>query len=611
MTRRSGALLVFLVGLALYLPALRYGFTYDDVPIIVQQPLIHSLGNWREILTTPWWANGMYRPLARLTLALDWSLAGGAPWLFHLTNAILHAAAGVLVFLLAAGMLPLTAAVAAGLLFAVHPVHVEAVANVVGRAEVLATLFTLLAALAYRRDGELAAAGETSSRARRLASFGTLTAVLFALASKESAFAAPGILFLVDWMDALRRGERLRDALGRHWALWAGTVALAGAWLWLRSLIVRDLTGSYAAPGLDGLDLFGRGLVMLPVVLEYLRLLFLPARLSADYSPDFIPIAHSLTPAVLLGAAALAGCAGAALAFRRRAPAVTFALGWMGATLLVVSNLVVPTGVLLAERTLYLASVGACLLLAFLWSRMALRAVPVAAGLLALVLAAGAARSVSRAEVWTSNETLFPQLVRDAPGSFRGDWIAAMLAYESGDRKGGERLLRRGLATYAGVGNMWNDYANQLQRDGRWREAADNFWTAFRVDSGLVGSAARAVAAGIEAGEIDTAEARLRVAGERHPGSDQLTIAASHVALARGHAMQAMTLRRQVALRSPEQPEYWYLTADAARRAKSCPELVHSLERVRALGWEFPAVAALRDSSVAMGCAAAAVASGQ
>jgi protein O-mannosyl-transferase len=603
--RRFGALLVFLTGVALYLPTHRYGFTYDDVPIIVKAPLLHSLSNWREILSSPWWENGLYRPLTSLTLAVDWSLQRGNPAIFHLNNALLHGLASVLVFVLALTLMPYGAALVAGLLFAVHPVHVEAVANVVGRAEVLATIFTLLAALAYHADGELAAQGDGESKWRWLTSFGTLAAVLCALASKESGFAAPGVLLLVDWLGARQAGEPVSNYLVRHWVLCAAVIALALGWLWIRSSVMGDLVGAYPAPGLEGLGLPGRALVMLPVVIQYLRLLFVPGRLSADYSPDFLPIADHITPGVVLGALLLVGCVALAIAARERVPAVTFALAWIGGTLLIVSNLILPSGILLAERTLYLASVGACILLALLWDTLRGRVGHAAVGAVAVVLAAGAIRSLMRSEIWRSNDTLFPQIVRDAPGSFRSYWIAGMLAYEVGDRRRGEELMKQAIRVYPLVGNMWHDLATQYQHERRWREAAEAFWTAYRVDSNLVTSAAMAVGAGIQAGAVDTAAARVEAALRRDPEDDDLKMAASHVALARGQALRAMTLRREVALHFPNEPVHWYLLADAARVAKYCPEMVRSLERLRQLEPKAPGLVALQDSARALGCGGA------
>jgi predicted Zn-dependent protease len=122
------------------------------------------------------------------------------------------------------------------------------------------------------------------------------------------------------------------------------------------------------------------------------------------------------------------------------------------------------------------------------------------------------------------------------------------------------------------------------------------------VDSNAVSSAAMAVGAGIQAGEIDTAASRLQVALRQHPENDDLRIAASHLALAQGKPLRAMTLRREVAWRWPEEPVYWYLAADAARQARYCPELVRSLERLRQLEPKATGLAPLEESSRALGC---------
>jgi hypothetical protein len=192
------AALVALLAAAVFAHTLPFDFVYDDVPVILRNEHLHSLAAWREILAGPWWSSGLYRPLTSLTFAINWAMGGGSPWPFHLTNVLAHAAASVLVLLLAKRLLPPAAALAAALLFAVHPVHVEAVANLVGRAEVLATLFTVAAALLYLEWGE---------RPTPLRGAGVLLLVLLGLGSKESAFAAPALLLVVDWAAARRGGE--------------------------------------------------------------------------------------------------------------------------------------------------------------------------------------------------------------------------------------------------------------------------------------------------------------------------------------------------------------------------------------------------------------------
>jgi hypothetical protein len=594
-----GGLAVFAISCILFAPTYRYDFVYDDVHVILNNELIHSLSRWREIIASPWWPDGLYRPLTSLLNAINWAVGHGDPHGFHLTNIVLHGIAALLVFLLVAKLLGTGPALVAGLLFAVHPVHVEAVGNVVGRAEVLATIFSLAAALLYLCDGRLIAQGETGSVRRLGVAAATLLAVLCALASKESAFAVPGLLLLVDGVDRSAGGS-FHARWRRHLPLWAVVLAVAVGWLLLRWRVLGDIAGDYSAPGLMGQGLAGRTLVMLPVVLQYVRLLLFPAHLSADYSPDYLPVTDSITLPGLLAIGVIAVVAGTAWRARRAAPIVTFSLGWIALSLLIVANIVVPSGILLAERALYLPSVGIAILGGWLWQIAPARG-PALAGLL-LVISAGAARSVSREPVWRSNATFFPALVRDAPGSFRSWWVGAMLAYESGNRAEGERLIRRALQVFAFHAGPWADWARELEREQRWKEAADARWAAFRVDPKRHRDAAQAVSDLVRAGAIDLARSRGDDALAASPQSYEVKIAAADVALAQGEPQRGLAWRSSVARQFPGVWQYWYLTAEAARQAHDCRELVSALHRLRGLLPTHPALPALDSAGQSLGC---------
>ena len=177
--------LVALVAFAVFTNTLSHQFVYDDNSVIVENPRVHQLTNWREIVTSPWWPRGLYRPVTSLTLAANWTLDPGEPSGFHLVNVLLHAIAAALVAVLGARLMGMPGGLAAGLLFAVHPVHVEAVANVVGRAEVLATVFALVAALAYLRFGDLTGTPEGTPLRRGLAAAGTITGTVLALGPRS------------------------------------------------------------------------------------------------------------------------------------------------------------------------------------------------------------------------------------------------------------------------------------------------------------------------------------------------------------------------------------------------------------------------------------------
>jgi len=303
------------------------------------------------------------------------------------------------------------------------------------------------------------------------------------------------------------------------------------------------------------------------------------------------------------GAVVLAAGVAMAWVARRRAPVVTLALGWIAATLFIVANLLVPTGILLAERTLYLASVGVTLLLAWGWTALRPSAPGLANACLVAAVAAGALRTVTRNPIWRDDATYLPAMVRDAPESFASDWAAAELARQRGDSRESERRLRRGLRTYPLGWAMWQDLGKLLYVQGRYLEAGDCFWAAWRITGGSPLNAQRAIQSNLQAGRVDTAEtwlARARAARPWMPA--ELKLAASDVALARAQFVESMTLRRQVAWEFPDSARYWALTAEAALRAGRCPEVAHSVDRLRRLAGGGELAGRLAAEAQKLGC---------
>ncbi len=149
-------------GLAIFLYAvtIRGTYVYDDLAIIRDDPRVHQPSLWKELWTKDYFDGGvdnLYRPIVSSSYALQWFIHGDRPWLFHAVNILLHALACALVAeftrrVLGAWPRAPAAATCAGLLFAVHPVHVEAVANIVGRAELACTaaIFAALVILCLR-----------------------------------------------------------------------------------------------------------------------------------------------------------------------------------------------------------------------------------------------------------------------------------------------------------------------------------------------------------------------------------------------------------------------------------------------------------------------------
>lgn len=330
-------------------------FVYDDVTVVRDDPRQQSVTEWPRLWTEGYWnvpggdvlAN--YRPVTSQSFAVA-GLIGGAGTQ-HLVNTLLHGFVTLLVLSIGMEVLPgRGAALASALLFAVHPVHVEAVANIVGRAELLAALFALLAWRAHRRDRwGLAAAS-----------------LALGLLSKESAITIVGVMLLDDWLG--RPGAR-RPAVWSAWP-WCAYAGLTGASLLLRRLVLGHVGLGDHVPSLallnpllhESTTLASRWATALHLLARQWLVSVWPAELAADHTwREIVPLRGFGDVRAALGLVACAGLAWLALASRRRRPAVTLGLGVWFVTGLLTSHLVVPVAMIFAERLLYLPSVGMCL----------------------------------------------------------------------------------------------------------------------------------------------------------------------------------------------------------------------------------------------------------
>jgi protein O-mannosyl-transferase len=385
-----------------YLGALWNRWAWDDLPIIYNNAFVHSPGAlWRAFGATYWPASlggGMYRPLPLASYALDWQLASVA-W-FHAVNLVWHAAASMAVALVARRWSGDRAALVAGLIFAVHPVHVEAVANIVGRAELMAAVFTVLAVYAaVERD-----------------SLGwSLMATAAALLSKENGAVVPA---LIAWAWLLGVGQRPNPR--RMAAYAAGWAVLGAAYVAVRTTVLEPYAGIYSqAAQFIGATSFDKRLTAIAAFADFSRLLLFPLTLRVDYSPNERTLVTSvLDGRFALGLACLAAWAAViAVAVRRGRRVEAYGLGWIGIALLPVANLLFPAGVLIAERTLYLPSIGLVLAAGAALVRLPRPRLKAA---VAVLVAAGGLRTALRVPVWRDMVTVVLSEFVDSPRSFDG-----------------------------------------------------------------------------------------------------------------------------------------------------------------------------------------------
>ena len=477
---RLVALLAVLT-LIVYVNALPAGFTFDDEPQIVHNPTVTNGIDLLSILATPLPPGDLYRPATVLSFALNQALAPGDAMIFHAVNVALHVLVTLLVFWLAFELFESAriAAIAATL-FALHPIHTEAVTSLVGRAEEMGALFGLLAIVlaAPARGPEPRSVSGTKHMA-------SLVAFTMALLSKESALTTLPLLLLYR---VARRDESLAAGMWRelrslYWVPYALCLAL---FLCLRWSVVSIQAPAPVTP-LDNILAFVPSSVRirsaLGVLWDYFALLNVPLMLSADYSYAQVPVVTSwLNPRALAGAALLATAGVVALGHRRAA--IRFAAAFPFVALLVTSNLLFPIGTVKAERLLYFPSVGWVLLAAFgidlLLQRDRYRP---AAVLLLLVLVAGyAARTWSRNLDWRDDASLYRSMVKSAPQSAKSLYNFGLdLQLRHADEFAVPQF-RRALAIYPG----WADAAMSIgiayERSGSIDDAAAWYAKALDVD---------------------------------------------------------------------------------------------------------------------------------
>ena len=450
---RTGAIAVGLLALLVYANASANGFVLDDRAIVLNHPVVRDGAHFWRAFVSPYWpeevGGGQYRPLGLLSFALDRAIAGPSPLWYHLVNLGWHAAATLLLWRWAALFLVPAGAFFAAAAFAVHPVHVEAVANVVGRLELMAAAFVLAGLLAHARK--------------------SWTAVpLYACAclSKENA-----IVFLpLAIASHFALDKKPTDAIRARLPLWIAYLAVTVVWLGAMLFATRNdppiVSGVFI-----GLSPLERVMTVLTVVPEYLRLLLLPIHLSADYEPGVLTSVTQFDMRVGLGVALVAAWAWVTWRAWRMERVAAYALLFVPAALAPVSNVLFPTGIALAERALYLPSVGVCLGAGWVFANLRQRHRTVATALAVTLLSLAGIRTWTRTPVWQDSRTFALRLLEDHPESYRAHWVAGRVLYAAGNLDAAKREYAIALRIHAHDAAM-NREAQALglsvdRRDGR------------------------------------------------------------------------------------------------------------------------------------------------
>jgi tetratricopeptide (TPR) repeat protein len=405
------------IALATYANTLPGDFVFDDVVLIEQGEGLHDF-DLRRIFLSSYWGHDRkdenYRPLTLLSYALNWRLGGGA-WSFHAVNVLLNAGVALLAYAILLVLLasPLLAALGASL-YTVLPIHVEAVANIVGRAELLAGLAIFGAWLAALRQPE-----RGRERLGLAAAAGGIT--FLGLCAKENVVVAPAVIAAA----ALFLRRRM------PWVTFAASAAAVPAYLVIRKLVLGEQEASITLIDnpLNFTDWQTRMVNAVRLLGLYLWKTVVPIRLAADCSYNQIPVLPLNDPGLWLAASAvIALLAVPPLLLWRRAPLGAFAPVFFLLAIGPVANLVpfLRLGTIFGERLAYTPSfaypLAVCAVLR--WRPFAARR-DLVLGLCGFLIAVYAAQAAVRNRVWAERTGFDIRLALDAPRSARGQLKAA------------------------------------------------------------------------------------------------------------------------------------------------------------------------------------------
>ncbi len=417
-------------GIALYINTLGHDYVLDDFSVIkenfVTKKGIEGIPTlWKTHARYGYWNSPgeLYRPIPMTMFALEWELAPDQPWLSHLINILLYGLTGVVMLLLFARWLKdyhLAIPVLATAFFLAHPVHVEVVANIKSRDEILMLLFSMLSLytlwnwLAKRKTRHLVLA---------------LVAYLVALFSKENAVTFVAIVPLALFFFAKSKPGQMASLTGMY-------AAAALFFILVRKAVIGDLLDPGGPSVLDNFLVAANSTSThmasaLLMVGKYLQTLLIPHPLSHDWGYNQIPLTNWGDWRVLLTVAAVAGLGFVALKGLKKRSLWSFAILFFAINFSIFSNTIITIGSSYGDRFLYSASpafaTALALGLAHLFN-LRLKSPPLRSMgelfrpkilwmVAALLLAAYSLKTFARNLDWKDSYTLYDADIRTAPNS--------------------------------------------------------------------------------------------------------------------------------------------------------------------------------------------------
>ncbi|MGC8859547.1 MAG: tetratricopeptide repeat protein [Ignavibacteria bacterium] len=407
-------LYLFLAVLAVgvYINCIGNDFVFDDESVVVGNQAIQSLENIPKFFTAQEGFHKVigkyYRPLVLVTYSLDYAFWELKPTGFHLTNIVFHLIATLLLFRI---LLYLSeqyengrvGAFLGAIIFAVHPIHTEAVSWISGRTDLFATMLffaSFLYYIKYDRRNDI-----------KLLIYSLVFYVL-ALLSKEMIVTMPVFIFLYDFIISKRRFSDIKSVILKY-GLFVGITIVFVVVRYLLLSPIPEREKYFYFYGKDAATVFFTMLKTIPV---YLKLLIYPFNLIYHYNGVIADSNTLFNFYVILSLIVIITFIVIAIVLRKKAPLISFSILFFFASLLPVMN-IIPTMNLMAERFLYISSFSLSIVIMWLSIKIRdeklLKIYMILVFIVTLIFIYG---TIRRNGDWKNNETLF-KTAEDIDGS--------------------------------------------------------------------------------------------------------------------------------------------------------------------------------------------------
>jgi len=548
-----------------YSNTLRNGLVSDDELQVTNNPYIRNFHNLGTIFTTQAASHipgrpNFYRPLMNVGYLLCHEVFGLRPFGYHLANLLLHAAVVCAVFLLTQRMFQRrNLALAAAALFALHPVHSEAVAWVSASPDLELGLFYTLTFWFFLD------VARPAGRFSFAAQFAMSASFLLTILSKEPAVTLPVLATLYEHFYRPDRQEtKSLQKIQRYAALWIATAA----YLVFRVRVLGGLgSGSRIHhPGayrtlLSGLALFG----------HYVWKLLWPLNLRV-FCPFHAPVSV-FDPRVLAGLTALAAGAALFYYFWCRARPLSFGLLWLLVALAPVLNARWMPVAAFEERYLYLPSLGFCWLAGWAFLRLqdeaSVRGVVWRRSLAAATVLAAAfclLRIVTRNRNWRDDPTLYTHTLAGCPDAYYVRRDLGLVYWDAGDDVAAEREWREALETEPRYAPTLSSLGLMCLRQQNHPQAIEFFNKALELDPANADALLYLGVAYMETHALQLAEPPLCSAVSIYPLNSNARNALGKLYLEEGRVDEAEEQFRQSAQIEPNITAYGNLGLISWRR---------------------------------------------